>query len=41
MREGKDVTMIACGIMVSQSLDAADILAKEGISARSRRTCTR
>ena len=34
MRDGRDVTVIACGIMVSQSLIAADILAKEGISAR-------
>lgn len=34
MREGKDVTLIGCGIMVHESLKAADILAKEGIEAR-------
>ena len=34
MREGKDVTLIGCGIMVHESLQAADILAKEGIEAR-------
>lgn len=34
MRDGDDVTLIACGIMVSQSLKAADILAGEGIQAR-------
>jgi transketolase len=34
MREGKDITIIACGIMVSAALDAADALIKEGISAR-------
>lgn len=33
-REGKDIAIIACGIMVSAALDAADELAKEGISAR-------
>lgn len=34
LREGKDVTIIACGIMVSESLKAADVLSKEGIEAR-------
>lgn len=33
MREGKDVTLIACGIMVAESLQAAEILKKEGIEA--------
>lgn len=34
LREGKDLTLIGSGIMVATCLDAADILAKEGISAR-------
>jgi transketolase len=34
LRDGGDVTIIACGIMVSHSLSAASILAKEGIQAR-------
>lgn len=34
LRPGKDVTFIACGIMVSESLAAAEILKKEGIEAR-------
>ena len=34
VREGKDVSLIACGIMVASSLDAAAILAEEGIQAR-------
>ncbi|MBN2096986.1 MAG: transketolase family protein [Candidatus Omnitrophica bacterium] len=34
LRAGKDVTIIACGIMVKLALDAADILAKEGKSCR-------
>lgn len=33
LREGIDVTIIACGIMVAQALDAAELLADEGISA--------
>ncbi len=33
-RNGKDLTIIACGIMVSAALDAAEELAKEKISAR-------
>lgn len=34
MREGKDVTLIGCGQMVYFCLQAADILAKQNISAR-------
>ncbi|MBN1505019.1 MAG: transketolase family protein [Candidatus Eisenbacteria bacterium] len=34
MREGKDLTIIACGLMVSESLKAADALSQEGIQAR-------
>lgn len=33
-RQGNDVTVIACGIMVSVALDAAGMLADEGIEAR-------
>lgn len=32
-REGKDVTIIACGITVASALDAAEMLAKDGIDA--------
>lgn len=34
LREGRDLTIIASGIEVSEALDAADILAEEGIEAR-------
>ena len=34
LREGGDVTVIACGIMVAAALEAAEQLAGEGISAR-------
>lgn len=34
LRNGSDVTLIGCGLMVSRCLDAAELLAKEGISAR-------
>jgi transketolase len=34
MREGGDLTIIACGLMVAQSLEAASLLDKEGIKAR-------
>ncbi|MCR4338157.1 MAG: transketolase family protein [Candidatus Omnitrophica bacterium] len=34
IREGKDITLIGCGITVWESLQAAEILEKEGISAR-------
>lgn len=33
LREGKDVTIIACGITVASALDAAEMLAKDGIDA--------
>ena len=33
LREGKDVTIIATGILVASALDAADMLAADGISA--------
>ena len=34
MREGKDASIVACGIMVHAALTAADLLAGEGISCR-------
>lgn len=34
LRDGRDLTIIACGIEVSEALDAADQLASEGIQAR-------
>jgi len=34
VREGKDVTIIACGVMVSEALSAAEILSKEDIEAK-------
>ena len=34
IREGGDLTIIATGVMVSVSLDAADLLAAEGVNAR-------
>ncbi len=34
LREGTDVTLIACGLMVQETLKAAQQLAAEGISAR-------
>ena len=34
LREGDDVTLIACGLLVAGALQAADDLAQEGISAR-------
>ncbi|GHV26793.1 transketolase [Spirochaetia bacterium] len=34
LRDGKDVTIIATGLMVQESLKAADLLEKEGIHAR-------
>ena len=34
LRDGNDVTIIAMGYMVSESLKAADMLAEEGVSAR-------
>ena len=32
-REGEDITLIACGVMVSKALEAAERLTQEGISA--------
>lgn len=34
VRDGEDVTLIGCGLMVSMALDAAVFLEEEGISAR-------
>jgi len=34
MRQGKDATIIAVGIMVAKALEAADILARQGIDCR-------
>ncbi|MBI3286967.1 MAG: transketolase family protein, partial [Chloroflexi bacterium] len=34
LRDGKDLTLIANGIMVAQALEAAEALAQEGIQAR-------
>ncbi len=34
MRDGKDVTLIGCGIMVSKCLEAAQELSKHGVDAR-------
>jgi len=33
LREGNDVTLAACGVMVARALEAADLLAADGISA--------
>ncbi len=33
MREGTDVTIVACGLMVAAALEAAEALAAEGVSA--------
>lgn len=34
LRDGEDVALVACGIMVSRALEAADALAERGIGAR-------
>ncbi len=34
VREGRDVTLIGCGVMVAMALDAAALLAAEGLEAR-------
>ena len=34
LRSGDDLAIIACGIMVSTALEAADTLSREGIEAR-------
>ena len=33
IREGEDVAILACGVMVSEAIDAADKLASEGVKA--------
>lgn len=33
LREGRDVTLLACGLMVPKALEAAEMLQQEGISA--------
>ncbi len=40
LRDGKDVAIIATGLLVSEALDAAQRLAQEGISARVINICT-
>jgi transketolase len=34
LREGSDITLIASGVMVSRALEAAELLAAEGVQAR-------
>ncbi len=34
LRAGEDMTFVACGLMVTHALQAAELLAKEGVSAR-------
>jgi transketolase len=34
LRDGRDVTLVACGVEVARALDAADILEDSGLSAR-------
>ena len=34
LRDGSDVSLVGCGLMVAKCLQAADALAKEGVSAR-------
>jgi transketolase len=34
IKDGSDVTIVACGVEVARAVEAAEILAKEGISAR-------
>lgn len=34
LRQGKDVTLLACGLMVPKALEAAEVLSRSGISAR-------
>jgi transketolase len=34
MREGGDIALIACGVMVYEALEAAEALAKKGVEAR-------
>jgi transketolase len=34
IREGRDVTLVACGVEVARALDAAELLASDGVNAR-------
>ncbi|TAK76020.1 MAG: transketolase family protein [Dehalococcoidia bacterium] len=34
LRDGRDLTIVACGLLVERSLRAAEVLAREGIEAR-------
>ena len=34
LRDGRDVAIVACGVEVARALDAAEILARDGITAR-------
>jgi transketolase len=34
VRDGRDVTLVACGVEVARAVQAADLLAGDGISAR-------
>ena len=34
LRDGSDIALVGCGIMVARCLEAADLLAREGVSAR-------
>ncbi|WNM27575.1 transketolase C-terminal domain-containing protein [Demequina capsici] len=34
LRDGSDVTLVACGTVVGRALEAADLLASQGVSAR-------
>src|SRR5262249_25462017 len=34
VRDGSDVTIVACGVEVGRAMDAADLLAADGINAR-------
>jgi pyruvate/2-oxoglutarate/acetoin dehydrogenase E1 component len=34
LREGKDVTIISSGVMLTQCLEAAEVLANQGVQAR-------
>lgn len=34
LRDGRDVTLVACGVETARALDAAEILSRDGISAR-------
>ena len=39
LKEGRDLTLVASGYLVSETLKAADLLATKGISARVCQTC--